>query len=75
VRHGARLVGAYQSFLGWTPSYHLQVWRYEGFEQYLRARQAIEADPKCQQLLTGMRALIPHESIELQRPLSYSRIR
>jgi hypothetical protein len=75
ARHGARLVGAYQSFFGWTPSYHLQVWRFEGFEQYLRARQAIEADPKCQQLLTGMRSLFPHESVELHRPMRYSRIR
>jgi len=75
ARHGAQLVGAYQSFFGWTPKYQLQVWRYAGVEQYLRIRQAIEADPSCQQLLTGMRSLFPLESVELHQPTSYSRIR
>jgi hypothetical protein len=75
TRHGAVLVGAYQSFFGWTPASLLQIWRYESMEQYARARQATESEPRCQQLLSGMRAIYPHETVELHRPLRYSRIR
>jgi len=75
TKHGAQLVGALESFFGWTPSYVLQVWRYPSIEQYAAARRAIEADVECQRLLTSLRSIFPHEVIDLHQPLPYSRIR
>lgn len=74
-KHGAQIVGAFESFFGWTPSYLLQVWRYPSIEQYWAARRAIEADPEGRRLLTELRDIFPHETVDLNQPTSYSRIR
>lgn len=75
AKHGAQIVGAFESFFGWTPPYLLQVWRYPGIEQCWASRRAIEADPEGRRLLTGLRDIFPHETVDLNRPATYSRIR
>lgn len=75
AKHGAQIVGAFESFFGWTPPYQLQVWRYSSVEQYWTARRAIEADSEGRRLLAELREIFPHETVELNRPTPYSRIR
>lgn len=74
-KHGAQLLGAFQSFFGWTPAYVLQVWRYASIERYVATQRAIETDPACRRLLTEMRSLLPNETVDLHRPMPYSRLR
>ena len=76
AKHGALLVGGFRSWTGLQlPTYQLQVWRYDDMKQYWNARAAIEADPECRKMLAAMRGIFPQEIIELNRPLSYSRLR
>lgn len=75
AKHGMQLVGAFASFFGWTPSYILQIWRCESIERYGAALRAMDADPKCRRLLTEMRGILPYETVELHRPMPYSRLR
>lgn len=73
--HGAELVGAFQSFFGWTPSYQLHVWRYGSVGAYWTAMRALNVDAECQRLASQLRSLQPHEIVELQLPAPYSRLR
>jgi len=73
--HGAKLVGAFQSFFGWTPSYQLHVWRYDSAGAYWTAMRTLNADPECQRLVSHLRSLQPHEVVEFQLPTPYSRLR
>lgn len=75
AKHGAQIVGAFESFFGWTPPYLLQVWRYPSIEQYWASRRAIEADPEGKRLLAELRDIFPHETVDLNQPTPYSRIR
>jgi hypothetical protein len=74
-QHGGELRGAFQSFFGWTPSYQLHVWHYGSAAAYFTAVKALDADAECQRLASQLRALQPHEVVELQRPTAYSRLR
>lgn len=72
-RYDAQLIGAFQTFFGWWPTYILQVWRYTSVEQYWKVRRDLDTDAAGQQLLKELRAINPHEVVELQRPMQYSR--
>lgn len=73
--HGAELLGAFQSFFGWTPSYQLHVWRYANVGAYWTTMRALNADAECQRLASQLRSLQPHEVVEFQLPTPYSRLR
>lgn len=76
AKHGAKLVGAFQTMTGvTTPNFQLHVWRYADMKHYWDSRAAIEADPECRRLLAVMRDVYPQEIVQLHRPLSYSRLR
>lgn len=72
--HGGELVGAFQSFFGWTPAYRQHIWWYPNVETYGQARRARESDPRCRQLAVEMRRLLPLETLQMHEPLRYSRL-
>jgi hypothetical protein len=72
---GAELHGAFETFFGWTPSYMLHVWRYRSMDHYWSSRDAIARSADAVQLQAAMRAIYPTETIDLHRPMPYSRLR
>lgn len=72
---GAELCGAYESFFGWTPSYLLHIWRYPSMEHYWASHDALAAMAEAVRLRGAMRAIYPHELVDLHRPMPYSPLR
>lgn len=75
TNNGAEMLGAFETFFGWSPSYLLHLWRYRSMDHYWSSREAITETGNGPRLQAAMRAIYPQEVVDLQRPTPYSRLR
>ena len=73
-RHGAELLGAFETFYSRTIDYREHIWRFAGLDDWHAALRAIEGDAAASARLNAMRAILPHEVVSFQEPLNYSKV-